>query len=163
MAYPNDGEPKRWQILDRLRTMMLSIQEPDSFWSVKQATIFDSDWAILEDGPKPHIAIIPHADRLQERGSTTCGEARAFDVDLVGAIKVLARDTDWSKKAHRLLADMQVALAKSPQLNLPTEQPLVSCAAQAEGQVHDRSDKELAFVTIRVRIDYRQNRLNPSL
>jgi hypothetical protein len=115
MAYPSDGEPKRWQILEAIKSKLELIQSPSYHHDVKRVDIYETQRMALGTA-MPAIAIVPGEDSLV-RNLSCYAEDRGLSVDVYGAIRHGTRDDSWKVECNWLMSDIRRALSADLQLD----------------------------------------------
>lgn len=115
MAYPLDGAPKRWQILEALKAKLEVIATPLYHHDVKSVNIYETQRMALGTA-MPAIAIVPGEDTLV-RSLSCYAEDRSLGVDVYGAIRHGTRDDSWKVECNWLMSDIRRALSQDLQLD----------------------------------------------
>ena len=156
MAYPDDGDPVKWQILEAIQADLQAIASPAYHFDMEEVKIFDSGRMFL-GAAMPFVAIIPEDDI--RRGELSCAAVeREATITLVGAIRQDYRDPLWKKELHWLVSDIKVALEADPKLT----GTCIYHEAESE-DIYEITDESVGLVTISLKVVYRHLSENPTL
>jgi len=156
MAYPNDGDPVKWRILEAIKADFEAVATPDYHFTFEEVRIYDSG-RIQGGTAMPFIAIIPEEDSRLRELSCTAVERQAI-ITIVGAIRLDFRDPAWKKELHWLVSDMKYALQSDPKLS----NTCIYQEVEAE-DVYEITDETIGLATISLRVVYRHLSDNPTL
>ena len=115
MAYPLDGSPKRWAILESIKSKLSLIASPSYHHDVARVDIYETQRMALGTA-MPAIAIVPGEDTLV-RNLSCYAEDRSLGVDIYGAIRHNTRDEAWKLECNWLMSDIRRALSQDMQLD----------------------------------------------
>ena len=156
MVYPDDGDPKREQVLNALVANMLAISPPLFRHDVRMATVFEGREVVLGTY-YPMIVIVPLED--PSSGTLSCANVdHLMRVAIVGAISYVGGSVDWKTQANWLIADVQHAIANDLQLG-----GLAVYVEPNTEDVFDNVEDSLAVTQTIATVNYRHSFTNPSV
>jgi len=156
MAYPLDGDPVKYQMLEAIRTTVAAIATPTYHFDFQEVQVFDSG-RILMGEAFPFCAIVPESDNRLRELSCAVVEREAV-ISLVAAVRCDPRDTVWKKDLHWLVSDIEVALRGNPQLSGTCIYHEVE-----DADAYEITDQSTALAAVSLRVVYRHLSDNPTL
>lgn len=155
MAYPDDGDPIKDQILDQLVTTLGAIATPSYHFTVKTVRIFRGHEMSLGTAT-PALAIVPTTDE-RLRDLACLKTERQMQVNVYCATRVSSNRSDWNTEVQWLISDVVTAIRADIQLNGLA----VYCDVEEE-ELPSIIDKGIAVGRVGLSIVYRHLFANPS-
>jgi len=115
MAYPDDGLPKRWQVLEAIQGKLEAITGTGYHHDVKHVDIYETEQLVLGRA-FPSIAIAPGGDTLL-RNIACVAEDRQMTVTIFGALRYNSVSDGWKLETSWLASDIRKALSDDLQLD----------------------------------------------
>jgi len=157
MAYPNDGDPKLYRILEAIRVRMAAISAPDYFSDVSAAYIFTGQ-ALSIDGVLPALVVYP-SEPIRTR-VLSCYEAHMqVDIDIWGAVYATngVDASTYTKEVARLNSDVVRAIEQDG-----TWGGLAVFTDIVGEDLYDNADQSTALGVVSLRVAYRHPTDNPT-
>lgn len=150
MAYPSDGDPKRWQVLQALKTALSQPPNlPKNYHHIIYRVDIHETQRLVMGSELPALAIVPNDD-TRLRNLSCNAEDRLLSVTIYGAIRTPVSGERWKLESNWLIADIRRALADDLQLGA------TALWFDFEGQdVFDTVDSGVALCAVNLSIVYR--------
>jgi len=155
MAYPDDGDPVKHDVLEQLRSNLAAIATPGYHHDVRKAEVFGGQ-EIQLGRSLPCVVIVPERDVVDKY--LTCQRIQSvMDCTVYGAVRVIPGSSMWRKSIQWLLADIKAAVNADFQLS--GKAIYIDLVSEDLPEI---IDSNIAVGSVSLRVAYRHDFLNPT-